>query len=97
LAKIVLIFSKIFLKKTKQLFTSHWRSFLDEVVVLQEGVGLLGDVHGPGFPRRLHLVGQGYIVGPEQTINHFYDLEINIFNIKASNIKSNQSFSVEKS
>ena len=55
--KIIFIFIKI--------FTSHWRSFLNEVVVLQEGVSLLGDVHGPGLPRRLHLVGQGYVIGPE--------------------------------
>ncbi len=55
--KIIFIFIKI--------FTSYWGSFLNEVVVLQEGVSLLRDVDGPGLPRRLHLVGQGYVIGPE--------------------------------
>ena len=39
-------------------------SVLDEVLVLDEGVGLLRDVDHPGPPRALHLVGQVDVVAP---------------------------------
>lgn len=39
-------------------------ALLHEVLVLEECVGPLGDVHHAWPPRRLHLVGQADVVGP---------------------------------
>ena len=54
--------------------TSDRVAVQDEVLIFEECVGCVRDVHHPGFAGRLHLVGQADVVGPhvelETTLAH---------------------------